>query len=233
MTNAYVVHGMTTGGTTDIPGWKFNPDDVGHFEQKEYRAEYTAKQGELLPVYYTFERCLPVEDWQLPKVWRWGRHKVPAGDVPPPFLQNGAIAFVSPAVKAVMEAFDLGETLFYPVTILDRQAKVPLWDGPMYILHTRNRRTYVDMPEKPGFPAFSSKPSFSSIEQDLTVYWPLETWQIVVPELPADAPDIWKDPRIREVFFLSPRLAKALTKAGLSRGWMLKKTLTADVEGEE
>lgn len=158
----------------------------------------------------------------MPYYFHWGTGtKVPEGDTPPPFMSMNSIPGVSAETKALLEQFDLGETYFRPIRILDRNRKYELWDQDYYVLNVCNRRQWVDM-STPDFPVFDPTPRPN---HEPPCYRAVSPEKLVVSDEALSGPDIWKDECVRDSIFVSPRFAKALKAAQLDKGWRLKKTL--------
>ncbi|WP_323019425.1 imm11 family protein [Pararhodobacter sp.] len=221
MTNAWFVNGIqTTLGAKNVTMIGLDPEDKRGKSEDDIKA--VARR--YLMGTYALQDGYRVDHDGMEAVFRWGTGtKVPEGDTPPPFMSMNSIPGVSAETKALLEQFDLGETYFRPIRILDRNRKYELWDQDYFVLNVCNRRRWVDM-SNPDLPAFRPRPTPNTNPPAYRIGNPEK---ITVSAEALNGPDLWKDICVKDSLFVSPRLAKALKAAQLDKGWRLKKTLAA------
>jgi len=155
---------------------------------------------------------------QVGDVWYFNTHPE---YTEPPFISGGGYPLISESVKAVLEQFDLGETVFHPLTIMDSEETRLSTPEPYYLLNIGNKRSMGNYealgPE--GGPASAPLVSVAGG----VVYVPRrgkESKLVVVPEA-LNGPDIWLDPKVPSLLFLSDHLVTGLKSAGMDKGWGL------------
>ncbi len=137
-----------------------------------------------------------------------------------PFINGGGYPLVSETTKSVLEQFDLGHTVFHPLKLLDPTETVPTTSEPYYLLNVCNTRSLGN------YEALAPEGDFSAPLRNLAqglFYMPnsgREKELVVVPEA-LNGPDIWLDPKVPSIFFLSDALASGLKAAGVDKGWGL------------
>ncbi len=137
-----------------------------------------------------------------------------------PFINGGGYPLVSETTKSVLEQFDLGQTVFHPLKLLDPTETVPTTSEPYYLLNVCNKR---------------SMGNYEALGPEGELHVPLnclgggvrylpnigrEKELVVVPEA-MNGPDIWIDPKVPRILFLSDTLASGLKAAGVDKGWGL------------
>jgi len=137
-----------------------------------------------------------------------------------PFINGGGYPLVSETTKSVLEQFDLGHTVFHPLKLLDPTETVPTTFEPYYLLNVCNKQ---------------SMGNYEALGPEGELHVPLncrgggvlylpnigqEKELVVVPEA-LNGPDIWLDPKVPSIFFLSEALASGLKAAGVDKGWGL------------
>ncbi|WP_170325982.1 hypothetical protein [Ruegeria arenilitoris] len=155
---------------------------------------------------------------QVGELWYFNAHPE---FIPPPFISGGGYPLVSETAKAVLERFELGETVFHPLTIMDSEETRLTTPEPYYLLNVGNKRSMGNYealgPE--GGPA--SAPL--NCRGGGIRYLPRsgkEDRLIIVPEA-LNGPDIWLDPKVPSLLLLSDRLVTGLKSAGMDKGWGL------------
>jgi hypothetical protein len=134
----------------------------------------------------------------------------------PDLFFAGSYWVVSNPVADVLRQFDLGGGGLYPVKVLKKDRKTPIGDR-WYCLNFGNVKTAyrgggVNMsPNIPEPPVSHSAPMI------------LQDNRLTLGFDALDGPDIWVDPQIHSIFFVSNRLAMALKAAGVARAFGLKK----------
>lgn len=131
----------------------------------------------------------------------------------PQIFSNGFI-FLSKESADIVRTFDLGEGALYPTRLWypDRNTQVP---GEYFYLSQGNRKNAF-LPER--------SPNARKIYKSQDLWWPVpnpEDNQLVFSVAALAGPDVWWDERIMSYFFISDRLARALTHAGVARDWQL------------
>lgn len=135
-------------------------------------------------------------------------------------MNGGGYPLVSETTKAVLEQFDLGHTVFHPLKLLDPTETVPTTSEPYYLLNVCNKRAMGNY-EALG-PEGELRAPLNCLGEGI-VYIPSsgqEKELVVVPEA-LNGPDIWLDPKVPELLFLSDALVSGLKAAGVDKGWGL------------
>ena len=137
----------------------------------------------------------------------------------PPFVSAGGFPLVSESVKTVLEQFDIGETIFHPLKIMDWDETRFTTPEPYYFLNVCNKRSIGN------YEALSTKGDVTPPLRNRhgIVFLPNSDHEeklVVVPEA-LDGPDIWLDPKVSELLFLSDQLVAGLKQAGMDKGWGL------------
>lgn len=157
--------------------------------------------------------------------WAWARNKRAKGESAPSLTcLGGAYPMINQATKDLLESFDLGRTIFFPIRVWDYERQTQPWPEPLYIMNVCNLKDSVVLPvDGPQLPAFGG--SLEPDEDGITRYLIVSPGHVQMTEAACDRPDIWIEKRIYLGLFVSPRLRDALKAAGFSRAWALKKTL--------
>ncbi|MBO9433558.1 hypothetical protein J7394_05045 [Ruegeria sp. R13_0] len=137
-----------------------------------------------------------------------------------PFINGGGYPLVSETTKSVLEQFDLGHTVFHPLRLLDPTETVPTTSEPYYLLNVCNKRSMGNY-EALGPEGDLRAPL--NCRGGGVVYLPRggkEKDLVVLPEA-LNGPDIWIDPKVPSILFLSEALASGLKTAGVDKGWGL------------
>jgi hypothetical protein len=133
----------------------------------------------------------------------------------------GSYWIVSEAVAAVMRQFDLGNTNLYPVSVFRKDRQTPIGDTWFCLNFGNAKRAFLGE-QSTGAQKFGS---------GTTDRWNaptiLKDGQLAMTADALAGPDIWVDPRIFDLFFVSDRLAKALKHAGLASAFGFKKCKVA------
>jgi hypothetical protein len=128
----------------------------------------------------------------------------------------GSYWVVSGAVADVMRGFDLGGGNLYPTKVLRKDRKTPIGDEWFCLNFGNVKKAYLGGGRDP-----TPEISMPVIRHAA----PGMLWDNAL-SLNATAligPDIWVDPQIRNLFFISDALAKALKAAGVAAPFGLKK----------
>ena len=124
---------------------------------------------------------------------------------------------VSSAVAEIFRRFNMGKGGLFPVIIYKKDRKTPV-DGDWYCLNFGNvKRAFV------GVESSGVRPSWPGSTERWVPPFVLHDHDLAVTSEAYEGPDIWVDPAIRELFFLSDPLAQALKASGLGRSFSLKK----------
>jgi hypothetical protein len=153
---------------------------------------------------------------QVGDLWYFNAHPE---YTPPPFISGGGYPLVSESAKAVLERFDLGDTVFHPLTIMDSEETRLTTPEPYFLLNVGNKRSMGNY-EALGPEGDSRAPLRN---RHGIVYLPnhhQEGELVIVPEA-LNGPDIWLDPKVPSLLFLSDRLVIGLKSAGMDKGWGL------------
>ncbi len=137
-----------------------------------------------------------------------------------PFISGGGFPLVSETAKSVLEQYDLGDTVFHPLTLMHSSESYLTTPEPYYLLNVGNKRSIGNY-EALG-PEGDNRAPLNNIGNG-AVYLPQsdrENQLVVVPEA-LDGPDIWLDPLVPSLLFLSDALVTGLKDAGVGKGWGL------------
>ncbi len=136
-----------------------------------------------------------------------------------PFISGGRFPLVSETAKAVLEQYDLGDTVFHPLTLMHSSESYLTTPEPYYLLNVGNKQSIGNY-EALGPEGDNRAPLRN---RHGIVFLPnsdRESELVVVPEA-LDGPDIWLDPLVPSLLFLSDRLVTGLKDAGVDKGWGL------------
>ncbi|WP_170504532.1 imm11 family protein [Ruegeria arenilitoris] len=182
-----------------------SPEDVEWSKRMVRESDLGWKRGDIL----TKE--------QVGDVWYFNTHPE---YTEPPFINGGGYPLVSESAKAVLEQFDLGETVFHPLTLMDSGETRLSTPEPYYLLNVGNKRSMGNY-EALG-PEGEVNAPLVSIANGV-VYLPshYKEAQLVVNPDALTGPDIWLDPKVPSLLFLSDQLVTGLKEAGMDKGWGL------------
>lgn len=130
---------------------------------------------------------------------------------------NGLI--VSGECADLLQKFDLGNGNLYPVQLLNLDKKTPV-SGAYFYLNIGNTKDAI-LPVK-------SQKVRPAPGGGLIVSFTVKDNDLAVSENTLSGPDVWVDSAIRYAFFLSNRLAKALSNAGMAKPFRLRKCRIAE-----
>ncbi|MEZ5752410.1 MAG: hypothetical protein R3D60_10725 [Paracoccaceae bacterium] len=139
------------------------------------------------------------------------------------FSMGGSVPVVTATARAAMEAFDLGDTRFHPITPWASDRKTRIESEPLFIVNCCNVKSALtwDGDIVAGVTRRRRKPE----EID-----GIPRWRGFFPENlifgpdALEGPDLWMEKHLIDGLFLSPRMAEGLTEAGLVQGWYLEPT---------
>lgn len=199
----------------------FHPEDkVGLEDVEIVRGAARAKR-----VFTSIERGQEIAPEDFVSDWAWAQnHRAKSNESPSLTNLAGAYPMINQATKDLLESFDLGRTIFFPIKVWDYERQTQPWPEPLYIMNVCNLKDSVVLPVGgPQLPAFGG--ALEPAEDGITRYLIANPVHIKMTEAACDGPDIWIEQRILLGLFVSPRLRDALKAAGFSRAWALKKTL--------
>lgn len=168
-------------------------------------------EAELLPIWRAHQSGVPIAENRIPRVFR--------GDFPhtrfskgfPDFFSADGFFLVSERCAAVFRQFDLGSGGLVPVEIYegDCATRVP---GQFFLLNFGCQKSVL-------MPDLMDR---SYIEQfGPTLWFPRAAGKTddahVVNSAACEGPDLWHDPQILKMFFMSGRLADGLRAAKVAR----------------
>ena len=134
-----------------------------------------------------------------------------------PFINGGGKPMVSQSAKSVLEQFDLGETVFHPLTLMDSTENHLTTSERYYFLNVCNKRSTGNYdvlgPEGDVRSPLSNRYGRTYLPRSNQ-----ESKLVVIPEA-LGGPDIWLDPKVPNLFFLSDRLVSGLKAAQMDKGW--------------
>ncbi len=137
-----------------------------------------------------------------------------------PFINGGGKPMVSQSAKSVLEQFDLGDTVFHPLTLMDSTENHLTTSERYYFLNVCNKRPMGNY-DALG-PEGDIRSPLNNIGNGIC-YLPRsnqESKLVVIPEA-LGGPDIWLDPKVPNLLFLSDHLAAGLKDAQMDKGWGL------------
>ncbi|WP_171212076.1 imm11 family protein [Ruegeria sp. HKCCA5426] len=157
----------------------------------------------------------PLTEEEVGETWYYGTGP---GETTPNFMHGGGLPIVSDSAKSVLERFDLDQTYFCNLN-LQAPAGHPTTDEPYYILNVCNKRSMGN------YEALGPEGDLTAPLDNLAgqIFLSRSGWEhklVVIPEA-LGGPDIWIDPKIPKLLFLSERLVSALKAAGVDDGWGL------------
>jgi hypothetical protein len=134
----------------------------------------------------------------------------------PELFFAGSYWVVSGEVADIMRRFDLGQGNLYPTKVFRKDRKTLIGDRWFCLNFGNVKRAYQgggenQMPWVPEPPIRHSAPLI------------LMDNRLTVSSEAFAGPDIWVDPQIRDIFFISDRLSKDLKVEGVARAFGLKK----------
>ena len=135
----------------------------------------------------------------------------------PDLFFAGSYWVVSGATADVMHKFDLGQGNLYPTKVFRKDRKTPIGER-WFCLNFGNVKEALDAQQSTNICPFV--PGYTDCWNPPTN---LKDGQLAVSSAALGGPDVWIDPQIREIFFLSDPLAMALKDAGVARAFGLKK----------
>ncbi|WP_284164509.1 hypothetical protein [Frigidibacter sp. SD6-1] len=136
----------------------------------------------------------------------------------PPLFHVNEYLCVTGKMAQFLRQFDLGSAGLYPIKLISEKDP-EAYPEPFYILGLSERKQAL-VPEKSGPLTFLLGSYRKPIgEQD--DYLALNRNALT-------GPDLWTDPSIRPMFFVSQRLHDALEKAGLTKAFKLKRCKLVD-----
>ncbi len=189
------------------PQWRErqSPEDVEWSKRMVQESDLGWKRGELL----TKE--------QIGSLWYYNSK---AEYYTAPFISGGGYPLVSEAAKSVLDQFDLGGTVFHPLTLMDSTENHLTTSERYYFLNVCNKRSMRNY-DVLG-PEGDIRSPLDNIGKGIC-YLPRsnqESKLVVIPEA-LGGPDIWLDPKVPNLLFLSDRLVLGLKDAQMDRGWGL------------
>ncbi len=119
-----------------------------------------------------------------------------------------------------MEQFDLGETAFHPISLMDPDETHLTTREPYFLLNVCNKRSMGNY--RALGPEGDYKAPLSCRGGGIR-YLPMpgqEDRLVFTPDA-IGGPDIWLDPKVPKLIFLSDHLASGLKQAGLEKSWRL------------
>lgn len=143
-------------------------------------------------------------------------------------MSFGGMPVVTAEARALLEGHDIGPVHFHPVRGLDAARARPLWaECPqVYALNVSTVKRGLDVAAtNPEDKAPRVGPMPRSLPDGAPWFSVRGRGDDDLAFAPSvlDGPDPWVDDQLFGAVFLSDRLAKALTEAGLSRGWGLRR----------
>lgn len=141
----------------------------------------------------------------------------------PMFSMGGLIPVVTATARAAMEAFDLGDTRFHPITPWASDRKTRIESEPLFIVNCCNVKSALKWEGDRVTGSYTSRHEEHGGVKRWRGFFPGR--MIFGPDA-LEGPDLWMEKHLINGLFLSPRMAEGLTEAGLVQGWYLEPTLT-------
>jgi hypothetical protein len=137
----------------------------------------------------------------------------------PDLANSGGFWLVSAAVADVLRSGNLGRTSLYPTQVFRNRKKTPL-EGAYFCLNFgEQKRAFL-----PELSPLAERNWYDKIDRGYRYLPSLpKDGDIAVDRTARDGPDLWVDPLLRDGFFLSDRLVRALRAAKLTRRLSLRR----------
>ncbi|WP_157033336.1 hypothetical protein [Loktanella sp. S4079] len=123
----------------------------------------------------------------------------------PQFFHSGFI-FINEKAANILRDHDLGQGALYPVDLFENDRVTPI-EANILTLCIGNQKDTVLLDQSENMKRLWPRHDFFSPQ-----LW-VEDDNIVVDRSCLEGPDLWADPKIKFVFFMSDRLGQALIKA--------------------
>ena len=139
----------------------------------------------------------------------------------PDICMAGGFWVVSAACADVLRQFDLGQTALYPVEIFQHDKKSRV-EGEYFYLAFGETKNVFEPNETPDATGLST----GATQKPIRFWRPragFEDGNIAVNKLALEGVDLWIDPSLLRIFFLSHALVQALKAAKLTRRFGLRK----------
>ncbi len=188
------------------PQWRErqSSEDVEWSKRMSREADLGWKRGELL----TKE--------QIGSLWYYNSK---AEYYTAPFISGGGYPLISEAAKSVLEQFDLGDTVFHPLTLMDSTENHLTTSERYYFLNVCNKRPMGNYdvlgPEGDVRSPLSNRYGRTYLPRSNQ-----EDKLAIIPEA-LGGPDIWLDSKVPNLLFLSDPLFRGLKDAQMDKGWGL------------
>jgi hypothetical protein len=124
------------------------------------------------------------------------------------FFRSGGALIVSSACADILRQFDLGQSSLYPIRLFQHDRKTPV-EGDYFCLNIGERKEAF-------LPEDSLRVKILGNEQ-MKMRPNLLDDEIAVSLAALEGPDLWANPPLTRVFFLSDRPTQALRAAKMSR----------------
>ena len=149
----------------------------------------------------------------------WGISSAGESDYKLPHIfRAGDVWVVSGGAAEVLRQFDIGEGGLYPVKVMKKDQVTPIGDG-WFCINFGNRKSAIVPSESPNM-------YHDYIRNGEKGWFPravLKDGDVAVAASALQGPDIWIDLDVGDAIFLSGRLAKALKKTKVDKGFFLSK----------
>jgi hypothetical protein len=130
----------------------------------------------------------------------------------PPVLNPNCLCLRGDAAE-IFRRHDMGHGALYPVKLYEYD-KTTLIRDDIFVLNIGNEKDTLIVEQSPGLVRPNSQGTKFYTDDDPTAKY-------VARREVLDGPDIWADPKVWDVFFLSDRLVQALTAAKMKRYFFL------------
>ncbi|MEO1108887.1 MAG: DUF1629 domain-containing protein [Pseudomonadota bacterium] len=188
----------------DIPTW-----ELPEAELSKYKPLFDA-------VYNDWKRGDILTPEMVGEIWYYNSK---ADYYTAPFISGGGLPMVSEAAKRVLERYDLGTTVFHPITLMNSEETARTTSEPYYLLNVANKRSMGNYdvlgPEGDNRAPLNNRHGIRFRPQSGQ-----EAELVVIPEA-LGGPDIWLDPKVPEILFLSDALVQGLKASAVDEGWGL------------
>ena len=135
--------------------------------------------------------------------------------LPPPIFESDIVYFSESALE-VLSWFDTGPAIFHPVDLLDYKTGAPLNLRYHQWVYVSGKDAFLpDQAEKIVFDHYRKSGRYRPATE-------IKDGSLALSHAALSGADLWVDQRLRDVFFVSDRLAQALDAAGMAEGLELR-----------
>ncbi|MDX2157475.1 MAG: hypothetical protein SFW09_13310 [Hyphomicrobiaceae bacterium] len=156
----------------------------------------------------------PLDDDMFPTAIWGDPHSKPITRLPHLFYANGYWC-ISELAKTIIEATELGRTRIHPVPIFQRDRITPV-SGRFFCLNIAETKAALAPGASQGL-RLNPHAKVATFNPP----WVMADGSIAVRAVALQGAELWLDPSVQRVFFVSSRLGTALVDAGMSEAFRL------------